>query len=79
MSQDNCDPCRFCQHYAEFEDRSTGWVDQSCNAEEEEFPVMNGSTPCPYFVPFLASDGLFEQLADEQEQREWEEMMKEVL
>lgn len=65
-----CDPCRYCRHYSEFEDRSTGYLDTGCSAEEE-FPIYDGVKPCPYFRPLLASDGLFDQLAEEGEMRYW--------
>lgn len=75
--RNECDPCRFCQHYSEYEDRDTGWTDEGCNAPEE-FPIFDGGEkPCRYFKPILASDGLFEQLAEEDEERYYLERGKE--
>ena len=72
---EECDPCQFCQYYSVSYDRDIGW-DYGCACPEEEFAVCDVK-PCPYFKPILPSDGLYQQLADEEEQKFWEEQEKE--
>lgn len=70
------DPCHHCQHYSEDYDRDTGITDCDCGYEygfHEEF----GITPCPGFKAVLASDGLFEQLFNEEEERFYREEQEE--
>ena len=67
------DPCHHCYNYAEDYDRHTGITDCDC-ASDYGFWEDFGKEPCPYFRPYLASDGLFEQLANEAEQKFWCEM-----
>lgn len=56
----SCDPCQFCAHYIVEYDRNIGWsYDCAVNAEDLK--------PCPGFTPRLASDGLYEQLFNEEE------------
>lgn len=71
----HCDPCRHCQHFSEYYDSSTGITDYGCSAERE-FPVADGEKPCKYFRPILASDGLLEQIAEEEDERFWTKQMK---
>lgn len=66
-----CDPCQHCQYYRVYYDRDIGW-DYGCACPEEEFAVYDVK-PCPHFKPILPSDGLYEQLANEDEQKFWEE------
>ena len=61
-------PCYHCQHYGEYMDPHTGYIEDWCDAPEE-FKYYEGGRPCPHFKPMLASDGLLEQLANEEEAR----------
>lgn len=70
-----CDPCMFCKHIYDDSDESVGLYGYGCDAEEEFEPGQG--TPCPSFVPQFVSDGLFQQIADEDEARFWSEMEKE--
>lgn len=75
-----CDPCTFCVHIFDDSDESVGLYGYGCDIEED---FENGQgVPCPSFSPRFASDGLFQQIADEDEERmyreqelerEWEE------
>ena len=70
------DPCHHCQHYGEYYDGNTGITDCDCDYDygfHEDF----GKTPCPGFKPILASNGLFEQLHCEEEERFYRECEKE--
>lgn len=61
-------PCYHCQHYGAALDWHTGIEDEWCDAPDE-FLFQEGVKPCPHFRPLLASDGLLEQLANEEEAR----------
>ena len=66
-----CDPCVYCRHY--YEDwrdyRDTGMVDYGCDCESEWEPDCG--KPCKDFKPILASEGLIEQLWEEEEARQY--------
>ncbi len=66
-------PCYHCQHYGVEYDRHTGLEDEWCDAPDE-FLFYEGRRPCPHFRPILPSEGLFEQLADEEDARFYQEL-----
>lgn len=69
-----CDPCVLCANY--YEDwrdyRDTGMVDCGCSVPDVsgDWQPEDG-VPCPGYRPFLASDGLMEQLWEEEEYRQY--------
>lgn len=70
-----CDPCRYCQNFSESYDDDTGYIDYGCKADVE-FIIMENVKPCPYYKPILASDGLFEQIAEWEDEKFWADMRK---
>lgn len=71
----NCNPCDHCVHYACYEDRSTGWIDEDCKVGGDF--VYEGARPCSQFAPIPASQGLIEQIEDEREYQDWLEEQEE--
>ena len=67
----SCDPCVFCQNYAEGYDRHTGMVLGDCALPPEIWDGPDSGVPCKGFFPLLASDGLLEQLWEEDEAEFW--------
>lgn len=67
-----CDPCVHCTHYYEdYRDwNHTGMVDCGCDCDCE-WDGPDCGVPCPGFRPILASEGLLQQLWDEEEARMW--------
>lgn len=64
-----CDPCRFCQNATYRYDNSTGISDEGCLAGED-FDYIISEDKCQSFKPFLVSDGLYEQLFNEDQARD---------
>lgn len=69
----NCDPCLFCRHLYDDSDPSVGMYGYGCAADDDGLKTNEGrgEFPCPSFSPFKASDGLFDQLADEEMARQY--------
>lgn len=69
----NCDPCLFCRHLYDDSDSSVGMYGYGCAADDDGLETNGGEGkfPCPSFSPGLASDGLFEQLANEEMARQY--------
>lgn len=61
-------PCDFCQNCCIQYDNFVREWDAECRLGEEP-PMFN--KPCKSFIPILASDGLFEHLANEEMEREY--------
>lgn len=59
---EECDPCVFCQNYAEGYDRHTGIVCGDCRLPPDVWDGPDSGEPCKGFFPLLASDGLFDEL-----------------
>ena len=75
-----CDPCQFCQHIYDDSDPSVGMEGYGCSyfdgpVEDDEWEPGCGRK-CPGFFPVLASDGLLEQLWNEEQARQYLEDMK---
>lgn len=69
-TQARCDPCVHCIHYYEDDRdyRHTGMIDYGCDAEDLSDDWQPGEgIPCPGFKPVLASEGLMEQLWEEEQ------------
>lgn len=70
-----CNPCDHCRHQYDDFDESVGLYGTGCSADDIglETNERSGKFPCPSFSPFMASDGLFDQLADEEMARQYME------
>lgn len=72
-----CDPCGFCAHlcsgFSRIGDCAYGndVMEYECDVDVEWAGPENG--PCPSFVSILPSDGLYEQLYNEDLAREYAE------
>ena len=71
---ERCDPCQWCRNVYDDSDESVGLYGYGCTAADDgadDEELFDYARPCKHFIPMFASDGLFNQLFNEEEER-WE-------
>ena len=74
IAQARCDPCVHCiHHYEDWRDyRDTGMIDSGCTNEGASDGWEPGKgIPCPGFKPIMVSETLMQQIADEEEYKQY--------